>query len=137
MNTCFVCQLVGEHDSHHIMPIAYGGPKEGPQVWLCSICHRKIHLVANDVYKGKSKRLESFTPVQWERAGVLVRAIVSSKIQLEAAGKPPDSTQRIMIEIPNHILLRLHIRKKELGFTSLQTFLLTLIKKEAEKVLWK
>jgi hypothetical protein len=132
---CYICRLEGEHESHHIIPLHLGGPKEGPQINLCSICHHNLHLIANRVYKGKSEGLELFSPDEWTRASLLVRAIVSSKIQIESTGKPPNSIQRLMIEIPNSLLVKLHIRKADLGFTSLSSYIKSILEGEAGKIL--
>jgi hypothetical protein len=131
---CYICDLEGEHESHHIIPLHLGGPKDGPQVNLCSICHHDLHLVANSVYKGNSEHLEVFSPENMKKASILIRAIVSSKINIEATGKPPNAIQRLMIEIPNGLLVKLHLRKADLGFTSLQKYLISLLETDAGKL---
>lgn len=129
---CIVCKESEEWDWHHIIPISEGGPKDGPQVRLCPVCHRKIHLLANDVFKGKTERLESFKPEEMDRVIPLVQAIVSSKIRNESSGKPHSSISRLMIEIPFPLMVKLHQRKRDLGFSSLQKFLIALFERETE-----
>ena len=42
---CWVCGSTpgeGKLDCHHMVPRALGG-EEGPTVWLCQPCHRRVH----------------------------------------------------------------------------------------------
>lgn len=131
---CYVCNLPGEHESHHIVPLHLGGPKDGPQVNLCEICHHKLHLISNDIYKGRTHRVEQFSNDELKRASLLIRAIVSAKIAIEGSGKPPNAIQRLMLEIPYSMLTKLHLRKADLGFSSLNAYLMTVLTNEVNKL---
>jgi hypothetical protein len=130
---CYICKTPGRFESHHIIPLHLGGPKNGLQIQLCERCHSSLHLIANAFYKGKHDHTELFNQTEFERAKPLIGAIVDAKIKVETTGKPPDSIQRLMLEIPNELLVKLHIRKADCGYTSLVTFLMDLLKREAER----
>ena len=36
-------------EEHHITPVSYGGPQEGPTVFLHSDCHYNIHKTAESI----------------------------------------------------------------------------------------
>ena len=127
---CYICGRIGRFESHHVIPLHLGGPKDGLQVKLCESCHSNLHLLSNSIYKGRYDRLELFDEQQMYRARPLIQAIVSSKIKIESTGKPPDSIQRLVLELPNALLVKLHKRKADCGYTSLNSFLMDLLERE-------
>jgi hypothetical protein len=126
--SCYVCLRFDNLDSHHLKPIAYNGPLDGPQIMLCAICHRNVHTAANLVYKGRQGFIELFTPAEFERARILIQCIVNAKIQMESSGRKPDTVRRLMIQIPHSLHIDLHRKKQDLGFTNLQDFIIQVLK---------
>lgn len=53
MIKCPVClQPKRSLDGHHIYPIAYGGPQDGPIFDLCASCHQDVHRQAEAYCRG-------------------------------------------------------------------------------------
>jgi hypothetical protein len=135
---CYVCQGFENLDSHHITPIAYNGPKDGPQVMLCSNCHRSVHRAANWVYKPNLKIKRNVqdlfeNPEQFERSTLLIRAIVSARIKMESSGRAPETLRRMQLEIPHSLHLKLNRKKLDLGFSSFQDLVLAILNDFANK----
>jgi hypothetical protein len=126
MSYCAIClDDDGSLDSHHIWPIAFGGPESGPQVMLCSSHHRKLHTFSNRVYKGSLEGKEDyFTEEEFVRATPLIQAIVNAKIRMETSGRPIDTIRRLQLDIPQTLYLKLHNAKQDTGFSSLQAFII-------------
>jgi hypothetical protein len=126
---CAICvEDDGTLDSHHIFPVAYGGPEDGPQVMLCSSHHRKLHTFSNRVYKGKAKDYSDFfSDIEFKRATPLIQAIVNARIQLEMSGRPVNTIRRLQLDIPQSLYLALHNLKRDKGFTNLQTFIIAVL----------
>lgn len=126
---CFVDPNHLDQDSHHIHPTCYGGAEDGPQVPLCSTCHRNVHLIAEAVADGRSYDSRVFTAEQIPRARLLVISIVRAKLEFQAN---PDSTvlRRIVAHVPQALLTRIHKRKADLGLSSIHKYLLYLIVKD-------
>lgn len=124
-NCCIaICQQPALEE-HHIFPTHLGGEKSGPTVWLCSNCHRNIHLAASRIYRGKPPG--DFNPLWLEQAAPLIGRIVRALREFEGA----DDSQiesRLIIKIPRAELRAVHLRKMDLGFSSLENYVLALIR---------
>ena len=125
------CVICGDNsdESHHIFPQAYGGAVNSPQVWLCSSCHSRIHLIAGRIYKGKSYDVNQ----QWfNRARPLINRIVQAKIAAETAdlSNVPGS---IILKLPKGKIKLIHRRKLDLGFRNLESYLMALIDRDLGK----
>jgi hypothetical protein len=128
MQACVVCHSPDGLDSHHITPIAEGGPKDGPQVLLCSRCHRNIHTASMRVYSGKSTFVELFkTMEEFERAKILIQSIVNIRIQNESSGRPQNALRRMILEIPTTLHGKLHKAKIDAGHKNLQKYILQIL----------
>ena len=110
-------------EQHHIWPTHLGGAVDGPQVWLCGNCHSKIHYAALGLYNGKRPREDE----AWlKRATPLITRIVRAMRQAE--NDPlDDAPARIIIKIDKNTLRRIHTRKRDRGYRSLQTYIMALI----------
>jgi len=40
---CRRCPATTTIESHHVVPIAYGGKRDGQQILICSNCHTSVH----------------------------------------------------------------------------------------------
>jgi hypothetical protein len=111
-------------ESHHIWPTHLGGPEDGPQVNLCGNCHSKIHYCALALLGGRSINKED---ANWlHRAAPLIRRIVKAVHDSEDMdlGAAP---ARIILKIDKAMLRRIHTHKRDLGFRSLQKYIMTLV----------
>lgn len=91
-------------ESHHIFPIALGGPKDGPQMILCAICHRSIHFAADALFsknkKTRRKASDHFsTPDAFDKAKGLIRAILEAKEHHRSGNANHDNKRRKMVTI--------------------------------------
>ena len=113
---------------HHIIPREYGGPKEGPLLDVCATCHLNIHYTAEAEYAGKQPAY--LLPAQRQRASVYVEAIKRAKATYESSGGGENLGKKVMVVLPQKDLVRLHKRKSDKGFSSLEKYLLELIYKD-------
>jgi hypothetical protein len=138
MKTCSVClQDSFAIESHHIHPTSLGGSKEGPQVDLCSSCHRLIHQQALKLTsKDHKKRIERVIPPEnWARAvpliGYIIRSImVTNDGKKNAQGKDV----KMILSIPKWMNLRLHAKKQDAGFKNLQTYILEVLRQHVQSM---
>jgi len=110
-------------EEHHIWPTHLGGPEDGPKVWLCGNCHAKIHYAALRLIRGKRPREDD----AWlQVAAPLIARIVRAMYQAE--NDPlDDAPARIIIKIDKNTLRRIHRRKRDRGYPSLQSYIMALI----------
>jgi hypothetical protein len=124
---CVVCRNNQAMENHHLWPTHLGGAIEGPTVWLCATCHRDIHKCASRLYRGKPLGI---IDDNWlRRAMPLISRIVKALREFEGATLD-NINSKIVIEIPKNDLRLIHLRKMDLGFSSLQKYIMALIKKD-------
>ena len=117
---------------HHIIPKEYGGPHEGPLLEVCATCHLNIHYTAEAEYKGVS--CAYLLADQRERASRYVEAIKRAKQVFETSHGGENLNKKVMIELPQKDLVRLHKLKADRGFTSLEKYLLSLIYEQFKRL---
>jgi hypothetical protein len=112
-------------ESHHIFPTALGGSEDGPQIWLCPTCHRKVHIYASRLFRGVAINEPD---ERWLRAAYPVINRIVRALR-EAENNPLDQAPaRIVLEITKKDLRMIHLRKMDKGFRSLPAYILALIK---------
>lgn len=121
---CFVCDEDKSVQDHHLLPVEYGGPKDGPQVKLCPTCHLTCHYEAEAFYK-TGDFLNLHTAFQdkatLNRAMGIIKRILHAKQQFEDSGKPAeDARRRINLSFSHEELLLVHEMKRVLKFRSLE-----------------
>ena len=125
LEKCCVCFDLADH-SHHIHPQALGGAFDSAQVWLCASCHTRIHNAANALFRNKPTDLNS----DWMlRARPLIMRIVRAMREAETTDLG-DVQSRIIIKLPKKYIKRIHRRKIDLGYKSLEQYFLALIGKD-------
>lgn len=120
---CYICTEAKPVQSHHLAPLEYGGPKDGPQITLCPTCHLTCHYEAEIYYKtGDYGDLEGqYQGAAFERAKKVVHKIVNTRLLFENHGKPAkDARRRVNINLSHEELQLLHSLKKQKGFKSLE-----------------
>jgi hypothetical protein len=124
---CYVCRDTGPSQSHHLIPLEYGGPKDGPQIDICPRCHLVCHYEAEAVYKtSEYLQLDATYPdlKAYERAEEVINLIVRARLQFEDKGvAAEDARRRVSFSCSSDELLLLHSLKKSAGFKSLERFL--------------
>lgn len=128
-NKC-VCCPNDAIESHHLWPTHLGGPIDGPQVWLCSNCHRWIHRIASRLYNGKP--IGDYSEPWLRRASPIINRIVRALREFEGAtlADLSEILSRIIIQVPKDELRQIHLRKMDLGYSSLERYILALIRND-------
>lgn len=112
-------------EEHHLFPTHLGGDIEGPTIWICPTCHRKIHIYAGRIFRGKS--LGEYDEVWLRAAAPLINRIV--RAMREAENNPlSQAPARIVLNITKRELRIIHLQKLDRGFSSLEKYILALIK---------
>ena len=134
---CFVCNNLRPVDSHHVVPLEYGGQKHGKQVFLCESCHGTLHKEAENYYKtGKFQHLHEIyqNPVALNQIQRLIKPLLTAKHQYLNGVGVDNNDQRRMTQIswPSDTTLQIaHAVKKSRGFSSLDRMIQTLVAEEA------
>ena len=121
-----------ELHAHHICPVGLGGPKDGPLLDLCSACHLSLHHQAVSEYKNKKKNY--LLPDQITRARPYIDVIKKATDIYERTVDKEHILKKIMVEIEQRDLTRVHKRKASLGFKSVDEYLKYLIKVDINKL---
>lgn len=122
---CVVCDTVAEAmESHHVVPIQYGGPVTGIQVIVCGVCHSSLHYTAEALCAKKPKKIHYFPNniLQKQITKELIAAIVRAKKEFQSE-KNPMNRRKIGLEVPQQMLTDLHKAKADAGFTNLESFI--------------
>lgn len=128
---CPICNEDRPLQSHHIWPIEYGGSKTGRQVDICAACHLSIHYTAEAISSKGGLKKKYLTDEQLLKARFLIKSIVEAKnLQIQ----DPNNPRKIMLEVPHTTLVKLHKRKLDLGFKSLDSYLKALIENEIKNI---
>lgn len=125
LSKCYVCQTEGASQSHHLLPLEYGGPKNGPTVNLCPKCHLTCHYEAEIFYKeGEYLNLEeNFKESSLVRVQEIINYVLKQKASFEDSGKPAqDARRNINLSLTADELLLVHAAKRVSKFTSVQRF---------------
>lgn len=136
MERCCVCNKITETALHHIHPIQYGGDEEGPQVQICADCHNKVHFMANALTSKKGAKTNLFVNDEdFQRAIPLIQAIINAKTWFDSQPQSNKPRRRMFtLQIGDADFVKLHKRKMDCGFTSLNKFIQALIQKEINEV---
>ena len=120
---CYVCEEKKPVQDHHLIPLEYGGPKNGPTILLCPTCHLTCHYESELFYKtGDFGQLEIvFEGSILHRAKRVIEKIIQARTQFEDEGAPAkDARRRVNLNLSHDELALLHALKKVMGFRSLE-----------------
>lgn len=120
---CYVCHEIKAAQDHHLLPLEYGGPKDGPTVKLCPSCHLICHYESSNYFNtGDYDRLEDiFTSAALDRALRVISYILQQRVAFEDAGKPAQDARRtVQLHFTHDELLLLHNLKRLKKFRSLE-----------------
>lgn len=111
---------------HHIIPKSYGGDPGGPLLSLCENCHKAIHYTAEAEYS--NKKVDYLQQPHLDNARPYIEAIKKAKDLFERTVGKEHLLKKIIVEITQNDLVKVHKRKSALGFKSLEKYLQHLIK---------
>lgn len=133
-NVCYVDGVANVSDSHHIIPVEYGGPEKGKRVPLCPTCHRNIHREGEYYDKhrvwGKYVNENNYPDLEHRnKAKLLAHYISESKSRFRASGKSKADESRNIIQVSLSVdeLALTHDLKRKLGFKALDRLIKHLI----------
>lgn len=121
---CGACGSVKASEWHHIHPRNLGGAEDSPQAHLCGSCHNLVHATAFR-YR-RAEEVTGLTPAQ----SVLAKYIATC---MNNSAATPDTPRKIMVQVPDRLLRRLHVKKTDAGYKNLSQFIISLLEKEAER----
>jgi len=119
---CYVCEEMRPVQSHHIIPVAYGGPKNGPQVDLCPSCHTVCHYEAEHyTQSGAFNMLGSvFSGAALKRASEIVTRIANAKLKHKTSGAVAEDARRgVHVHFSHDEMVMVKAMKRVMGAKSL------------------
>ena len=117
---------------HHIVPLSYGGLRDGKQIQLCTNCHLNIHRQAESV-SAKSTTRRFLSPDRIKRAMPYINAIISAKIRFEQnlGSVAKEGRNLVIIEgLSSEERNALKMLRKRSGFNSVSDYLKALIRSQ-------
>lgn len=124
---CPVCgqPLVDNVEEHHITPVSYGGPQEGPTVFLHSDCHFNIHKTAESIVAKTVKSKNYFGDMELlKKAAPFVQAIIEAKRRYKEGETDIYKPRRkmIVVELSDYEWKRIRKVAKDRGFSNTTKF---------------
>ena len=134
MKKCPICLKHFSHlEQHHIIPVCYGGPKDGPLLNVCSTCHQHIHYQAENLVAKTVKRKHYFSVSDLERAKPYITMVIMAKQHHTENKIPTNKKMNFELDGLHHQLLK--IKCKDAGYTNLQKYIVDVLKAHAKSVL--
>jgi hypothetical protein len=131
---CPICLLlVTVLNKHHVVPKCYGGLDKAPLLELCENCHKAIHYTAEDEYAGNIDKIY-LLPDQLQRARPYIEAIKKAKFNYEQSPNSGHISKKVMLVVPEEVLVKMHKRKSSLGFKALDKYLRYLVEKDLKNL---
>lgn len=129
-----ICYIEGVNKAvqeHHVIPLEYGGPKNGRTVKLCATCHLTCHYEAEHYHRtGEYIRAdeEFVAPDVNKRAKLIIDYIVRAKSKFESSNESAQDARRMVGFNCSHEELRLlHAAKSAVGQRNLSRFIKRLV----------
>ncbi len=125
---CPVClqPLVDNVEEHHITPVSYGGPQEGPTVFLHSDCHYNIHKTAESILGKTVKSKNYFGNEQLlKSAAPFIQAIIEAKRRYMEGETDIYKPRRkmIVVNLSDYEWRRIRKVAKDSGFSNTTKFI--------------
>lgn len=125
---CPICLEDKPLQEHHEHPIEYGGDPDGNTTDLCASCHLSIHHTAEALTSKKGLKTKYLNDDQLLRSQFLIKKIISAKLTCNIN---PNNPRKILLKnIPHSLLVKLHKRKLDRGFTNLEKYIMSLLEKD-------
>jgi len=127
---CVVCGRRDNLEAHHVIPICYGGDKDGLQINVCETCHANIHRTAESMLAKTVKAKNFFTSQELlKKAAPYVKAVIDAKRNYQEGNVSQDLRKRrlIIVEMTDFEWKRLHKRKLDAGYKSLEKYIQDLL----------
>lgn len=127
---CPICaQPKRSLDGHHIYPIGYGGPFNGPIFNLCASCHQDIHRQAEAFIRGESSLQmpqDNFIRAESDENKKLITSIVKASHNYSQGIIPAGGSLKnheVIFTLTREKLNDLHRVKVAVGANSLQSLM--------------
>lgn len=128
---CEVCGNETDLEGHHIIPISYGGPKDGKLVNLCESCHFRIHKTAESILAKTVKNKNWFNSLELlKKASPYIQAIIQAKRDYQDGKTNRNIPRRhlIVVELSDNEWSRIKKVQKDKGFSNLNLFFETILR---------
>lgn len=125
---CLICGQLAYLEEHHVIPICYGGPKDGKTIFICGDCHEAIHRTAESLSAKTVKPKNWFKSTQaLKTARPYVQAIINAKLRKKEQVDPQyqDVPRRrlIVVELTDKEWMRIRKAGKDRGYSSNTQFI--------------
>ena len=125
---CPVCQKPYGNDieEHHIIPISYGGDKNGKTVFLHSSCHFNIHKTAESLTAKTVKPKDWFNDkLMLQRAAPYIKEIIDAKRRYEEGETDIYKPRRkmIVVQLSDYEWRRIKKVSKDKGYSNVIKFI--------------
>ena len=124
---CPICGRLAYLEEHHITPICYDGPKDGPTVFICEDCHNAIHMTGESTLSKKGPKNWFSCREDLQRAAPYVKAIHDAKLRKKENWNPAsqDHPRRhiLMVELTDREWIKLHKKQKDCGYSNFVKFI--------------
>ena len=127
---CIICGRTDNLEGHHVIPICYGGDKNGVLINVCETCHANIHRTAESMCAKTAEHKSFFlTKELLKRAAPYVKAVIDAKRNYQEGNVSQDLRKRrlIIVEMTDFEWKRLHKRKLDCGYKNLKKFIQDLL----------
>lgn len=127
-----ICPITKEyvsvhHELHHIVPVQYGGAEDGLLIKISTSGHRLLHLQAEALCAKNPKQRYYLSGKQLDDPDIrdLLRFIIQAKRRQDNID--PNQKRRLVIEINQSMLTKLHKMKADGGYTNLNEYVFDLL----------
>jgi len=120
---CWICHDTTAVDAHHLVPLEYGGDKDGRQVNLCAKDHKVAHFEALSYVKTGEYQFDIPDSPEGQRLKRIIAIIVDSKLKFDTGAVEDTGNQRRITQVhwdTTTELTMAHDLKRILGFKSLE-----------------
>lgn len=138
-SACCICGGDMMTEEHHLRHQAQGGTS-GQTVWMCSNCHAAAHSQARAL-KSKNPDIKSkqYFPLELrQRAHFVVQALLRGELEYNTERErfQDHAMQPQMFEVSPRQLQRLHMIKRQNGFTNMNDFWQSVVAKLTGVAAW-
>lgn len=132
---CLICGKPAYLESHHVIPICYGGRVDGIQINICESCHHNIHMTAESIM-AKTKKNTNYFENEYllRKASPYIKAIMDAKRDFKEGLVDSDNRRRrmIVIQMSDNEWKRLHKAQRDSGYSNLMQYIEDLLRSKTK-----
>lgn len=125
---CLICGALAYLEEHHVIPICYGGPKDGKTIFICEDCHAAVHRTAESLCAKTVKPKNWFKDKQTLiNATPYVQAIINAKLNkhnpVDQSTQDVPRRRMLVLEFTDREWMKIRKSAKDHGGKNLNQFL--------------